>query len=38
MTVEAMAHALAKFARRGDGDSGTTGIGAITGMLGGRGA
>lgn len=38
MTVEALAHALAKFARRGDGDSGTTGLGSITGLLGGRGA
>ena len=38
MTVEALGHALAKFARRGDGDSGATGLGSITGLLGGRGA
>ncbi len=38
MTVEALAHTLAKFARRGDGDNGTTGLGAIGGLLGGRGA
>jgi len=38
MTVEALAHALAKFASRGDGDSGTTGLGAMGGLFGGRGA
>ncbi|MGI8535343.1 MAG: AIM24 family protein [Mycobacteriales bacterium] len=37
MTVEALASALAKFARRGDGDNGTTGLGSIGGLLGGRG-
>lgn len=38
MTMEALGNALAKFARRGDGDNGSTGVGAITGMFGGRGA
>lgn len=37
MTVEALAHTLAKFARRGDGDNGTSGLGSISGLLGGRG-
>lgn len=37
MTVEALGSALAKFARRGDGDNGATGLGAIGGLLGGRG-
>jgi uncharacterized protein (AIM24 family) len=38
MTAEALAHALAKFSRRGDGDNGQTGLGAITGVFGGGGA
>lgn len=37
LTVEALAHTLRKFASRGDGDSGSTGLGAIGGLLGGRG-
>lgn len=38
MTVEALGHALAKFSRRGDGNNGSTGLGAVGGLLGGRGA
>jgi uncharacterized protein (AIM24 family) len=38
LTMEALGGALAKFARRGDGDNGATGLGAIGGLLGGRGA
>lgn len=38
MTMEALGGALAKFARTGDGDNGATGLGAIGGLFGGRGA
>lgn len=38
MTMEGLGHALAKFANRGDGNNGQTGLGSITGLLGGRGA
>jgi uncharacterized protein (AIM24 family) len=38
MTMEALGGALAKFARTGDGDNGATGVGALGGLFGGRGA
>ncbi|MDQ3503019.1 MAG: AIM24 family protein, partial [Actinomycetota bacterium] len=38
MTMEALGGALAKFARTGDGENGATGLGALGGLFGGRGA